>query len=461
MDFSHLLQWPGAFFAVGYAVSLVGNAVWASNFLRDPELAQPLTAEKQAVLLARFRRVSVIFKTSILICFVACAFAKNGRSHFGADFAVYILVVILHSQIVFTVERRIRSIEASHRNVLSLTVRAMFAMTLMYGLYFAMAPAGGIGALWALASQEISNAARNAISVVLFPVLILIGMSTVTLFSPLMVRLMMPCRKITDPALLSMLEACFRKAGLAPPSFWTLEMKRHQMHNAMVSGSKWGRGPFRRALFITSDLTEKMNPAELEAIILHELSHLSLHHIRKRMLSSVVAVCIALPAAALISVIASIAFGSGGVIAGFATLIALFGIQIGFVRRVVRRQEMEADENAVKLGASIEALGGALNKLALLNGQETHRKDPNTWFSPGSAHPTVMERVAFVATAEDMIVTKLRWADAAHRSKDVDDIRNIIAVRGPELDWAYVNRWALEHATAGLLVDIQSSIPPA
>jgi len=73
----------------------------------------------------------------------------------------------------------------------------------------------------------------------------------------------------------------------------------------------------------------------------------------------------------------------------------------------------------------------------------------------------VLERVAFVATAEDMIVTKLRWADGAHRSKDVDDIRNIVAVRGAELDWAYVNRWALEHATAGLLVDIQSSIPPA
>ncbi len=38
-----------------------------------------------------------------------------------------------------------------------------------------------------------------------------------------------------------------------------------------------------------------------------------------------------------------------------------------------------------------------------------------------------MERVAFVATAEDMIVTTLRWAEAAHRSKDVDDIRRSIA----------------------------------
>lgn len=72
----------------------------------------------------------------------------------------------------------------------------------------------------------------------------------------------------------------------------------------------------------------------------------------------------------------------------------------------------------------------------------------------------VLNRVAFVATAEDMIVTKLRWADAAHRAKDVDDIRNIVAVRGPDVDWTYVQRWSAEHGTAALLEDIRRSIPP-
>jgi hypothetical protein len=71
----------------------------------------------------------------------------------------------------------------------------------------------------------------------------------------------------------------------------------------------------------------------------------------------------------------------------------------------------------------------------------------------------LLDRSAFVATAEDMIVTKLRWADAAHRAKDTDDIRNIIAVRGPELDWAYIGRWSMEHGTAGLLEDVRRSLP--
>jgi len=73
----------------------------------------------------------------------------------------------------------------------------------------------------------------------------------------------------------------------------------------------------------------------------------------------------------------------------------------------------------------------------------------------------ILGRVAFVATAEDMVVTKLRWADAARRSKDMEDIRHIMAVRGSELDWAYVQRWAAEHGTTRLLEQIRGSVPPA
>lgn len=72
----------------------------------------------------------------------------------------------------------------------------------------------------------------------------------------------------------------------------------------------------------------------------------------------------------------------------------------------------------------------------------------------------LLERITFVATAEDMIITKLRWADEARRSKDRDDIRNILAVRGAELDWSYLRHWSTEHATWTLLQDIRNSLPP-
>ena len=71
----------------------------------------------------------------------------------------------------------------------------------------------------------------------------------------------------------------------------------------------------------------------------------------------------------------------------------------------------------------------------------------------------VFDRVAWVASAEDMIVTKLRWAAGAHRSKDRDDIRNILAVQGAGLDWAYLDRWSTVHGTASLLGEIRATVP--
>lgn len=64
-----------------------------------------------------------------------------------------------------------------------------------------------------------------------------------------------------------------------------------------------------------------------------------------------------------------------------------------------------------------------------------------------------------IATAEDMIVTKLRWIQTADRGKDRDDVRNIIAVRGAELDWPYIRRWSAVHGTSALLDAIRSSVP--
>ena len=66
-----------------------------------------------------------------------------------------------------------------------------------------------------------------------------------------------------------------------------------------------------------------------------------------------------------------------------------------------------------------------------------------------------------VPTVEDVIVTKLRWAQIAKRDKDRDDVRNIIAVQGDDaLDWDYIHRWSETHGTRALLDEIRASIPP-
>ena len=73
----------------------------------------------------------------------------------------------------------------------------------------------------------------------------------------------------------------------------------------------------------------------------------------------------------------------------------------------------------------------------------------------------VLTHDSFVASAEDMIITKLRWATSANRPKDREDIRNILAVQGPQLDWAYVDRWTAAHGTTQLFAEIRASVPLA
>jgi len=73
----------------------------------------------------------------------------------------------------------------------------------------------------------------------------------------------------------------------------------------------------------------------------------------------------------------------------------------------------------------------------------------------------MLGRAAFVASVEDTIITKLRWAADARRSKDREDVRSILAVRGADLDWAYLDQWTTAHGTKALLAEIRASVPPA
>jgi hypothetical protein len=66
----------------------------------------------------------------------------------------------------------------------------------------------------------------------------------------------------------------------------------------------------------------------------------------------------------------------------------------------------------------------------------------------------------FLPGPEDVIITKLRWAQRAGRGKDIDDVQKVIAVQANRIDWEYVNKWCDLHGTRSLLDEIRASIPP-
>lgn len=56
-------------------------------------------------------------------------------------------------------------------------------------------------------------------------------------------------------------------------------------------------------------------------------------------------------------------------------------------------------------------------------------------------------RPVWLPTAEDVVITKLRWARAGERSKDEADVASVLAIRGKALDLNYVRSWTDRHGT--------------
>ena len=64
-------------------------------------------------------------------------------------------------------------------------------------------------------------------------------------------------------------------------------------------------------------------------------------------------------------------------------------------------------------------------------------------------------RKVWLLSPEDVIISKLRWA----RSKDEDDVKDVMTVQRDRLDWPYIEQWCREHGTLDLMNEIRSSVP--
>ena len=71
----------------------------------------------------------------------------------------------------------------------------------------------------------------------------------------------------------------------------------------------------------------------------------------------------------------------------------------------------------------------------------------------------ILSQEVLIPTAEDVIITKLRWSQHGRRIKDRDDVCNVIAIQGDRLDWSYIRRWCSQHGTLELLEEIRRSLP--
>jgi Zn-dependent protease with chaperone function len=223
---------------------------------------------------------------------------------------------------------------------------------------------------------------------------VILGLTFVYAIAPLTIRKVFPVRDMPPSELRLMIEKGFEQSKLDTPDIYIIRGDDLSAHNLMVAGFPKGRGIFRPAVFVFDALVRAANtgekgftPAELNAMILHEVSHASLNHLKKRLTTT----CLSLPISVLV--------GSGAWMAaqlylapGVAEL-TQFVITLGvivtpfrLVNQLIRKQEVEADLNAViQFGADPQAMISALERLDRLNGRKSEIAH--------GAHPSTQERI--------------------------------------------------------------------
>jgi Zn-dependent protease with chaperone function len=211
-------------------------------------------------------------------------------------------------------------------------------------------------------------------------------------------RRMLPTRPIQDETQLKALESCFVEAGLPTPSFWLVDTGRLPEATAMMAGFQSGKGVFRPGLFISRGMIDSLNDQELRAVVLHEVSHLKLEHLKRRLLYSACLIFATTAAATFCVFMATVlapATQARGFV-GICAAAAAFVLTFKFLSRQSRFHELQADFYCIeKLNAGFENLASALRKLDQINDQDPFRKNPFSKLT-GQAHPATESRIALV-----------------------------------------------------------------
>ncbi|HEX7082109.1 MAG TPA: M48 family metallopeptidase [Gammaproteobacteria bacterium] len=200
---------------------------------------------------------------------------------------------------------------------------------------------------------------------------------------------------LADTALEKRLTSLLERCGFTSGGVFVMDGSRRSAHsNAYFTGI----GRSKRVVFFDT-LLAKLGPAEIEAVLAHELGHFRLHHVRQRL---VVSAALALGSLALLAWLARhpsfyAALGVPSPSAHAALL--LFSIAMPaftfFATPLAawwsRRHELQADDFAVR-HANARDLAGALLKICRDNASNLL---PDRWYSAFyDSHPPALVRVA-------------------------------------------------------------------
>lgn len=215
-----------------------------------------------------------------------------------------------------------------------------------------------------------------------------------------------PVTQADDPQLYHIVENLTIATGMSMP-------KIYRIHDPSPNAFATGRDPKHAVVVVTTGLMEKLNNAELEGVIAHELSHIQNYDIR---LMAIVAVLVGFVAILADIFMRSMWYGGsrrkgGGVFILIGIVFALLTPIIATLIQlaVSRKREFLADASGVLITRYPEGLANALEKIAsdpkpvrdasnatahLYIENPFKGKTSGAWFaSLFNTHPPVAERI--------------------------------------------------------------------
>jgi STE24 endopeptidase len=267
-----------------------------------------------------------------------------------------------------------------------LALATVIGLPLVALVLWIMAASGALWWLWAWAAW----AAFNLAALVIVP----------TLIAPLFNRF----EPLADASLEARIRALMARAGFAARGLFVMDGSRRSAHaNAYFTGF----GAARRVVFFDT-LLARLAPAEVEAVLAHELGHFKLGHVARRVVAMFAAALAVFAAFGYLAgqswfylglgVQPSLGAPNGGAALLLLLLVApVFGFFVAPVfARLSRRHEFEADAWAAAQ-ADGQALASALLKLHEDNAS-TLTPDP-VYARFYYSHPPAVERLAALAPA--------------------------------------------------------------
>ncbi len=388
------------------SISVVLYALWGEYFKNTYNEGQKRATkgsdeegESKAIQLIRVRTSGLIsFVTQVVIYFTATE-ARQKAPLISLAFVACALLAT--GQIQFSLEKRIRGLEAGHRDQFRMTLKAALWASASMATYivciFLFSAGALVGAKAVGMRPEFTLLAVVAANIL--GTLTALGLTFA--LAPFYLRKSLPCSKLQPGDLQERIRSCFSRAKLTPPHVWILEMDQFKFNNAMIAGFSRGKGLFAPALFMSRSIAERFSPDEIESIVLHEVSHLDLKHLRKRFTYTMKILAGTAAMSGVIFTLANLTLPPP-LTMFMGLLIGIFAFIYPFLalKNQVAIQEIEADRHAViALEADLGAFSRALRKLDLLNHHSGDRRDPNAVFSVNSAHPLTEERIRMLTEA--------------------------------------------------------------